>query len=335
MRPRARLPGGGTQLAESLAAVPAAALERIAYFPDGVAMYNLALTAKHPFFSEYFIEAVDPQQRGSVLATRLLRIAIEATMARLVAGVGGQKRSGWVSANLDMEKLQAILSAADAEAPDQCIVSGSLVVQAVLGAEWPGSDIDLFCSSQAAPYVRASLVNVAGFGFLDFKEGRYEVLEAARRHEGQIEHVEAWVVLPEEGSELWGEDTPEAREAHAAEGQPAVSPPCRALCLEFGRQARIPHPNYPMHILFDPASGHGMDTAPEVGNENGLQFLSLNFPNEVTRQNPDSIGTERTLRFPQDNPLPYNRHFDEWPGFCNVADLIVVSRRFFPPRSFC
>ena len=46
MRPRARLPSGGTQLAESLAAVPAAALERIAYFSDGVAMYNLALTSR-------------------------------------------------------------------------------------------------------------------------------------------------------------------------------------------------------------------------------------------------------------------------------------------------
>jgi hypothetical protein len=293
----------------SLVFIPVGEFERIARFSSGIDMYNLALTAKHPFFSEYFVDRGQepPQQRGSALATRLLRIAIEATMTRLICGVGGtswthanenrvrlhDEPGRWVSARLDMHKLHTIMAAADEIAPNQVIISGSLVVQAVLGAGWAGSDIDIFCTSQVAPYVRAALVNVAGFGFTGFKEGRYEVLEAARRHEGQIEHVESWVVMPDEGSEFWGEDTPEARAAQEEDNEPALLPPCRELCVDYGRRARMRSGSY---ILFNAEIGHDMTTVPE------------------------------------DNPLPYNRDFWTWPGFCEVADLIVGNAKSVDPR---
>eukprot|EP01043_Picozoa_sp_COSAG02_P097126 COSAG02_NODE_33369_length_501_cov_0.743781_1_plen_112_part_10 len=88
----------------SLVFIPVGEFERIARFSSGIDMYNLALTAKHPFFSEYFVDRGQepPQQRGSALATRLLRIAIEATMTRLICGVGG---TSWTHANENRVRL--------------------------------------------------------------------------------------------------------------------------------------------------------------------------------------------------------------------------------------
>ena len=196
----------------SLTRLPHPALERVASFSDGPSMYSLALTAKHPFFSDYF--AVD-SVRGTAFATRLLSIAVRGQLSRLVSRVGGapqidrygarSESEQWVSAGLNMAKLDGILGAASTSVAPQALISGSIVVQALLGKEWSGSDIDIFCTQDAAAHVRGRLSSIARFGLSGFKLGEYCQDQQVRSLESNIEHVETWVTTPEETSPQWTE----------------------------------------------------------------------------------------------------------------------------------
>ena len=61
-------PAEQMQRGRHIFALPSTALERIATFSDGPSMYNLALTAKDPFFTDYFGGG---GARGTAFATRL------------------------------------------------------------------------------------------------------------------------------------------------------------------------------------------------------------------------------------------------------------------------
>ena len=111
-----------------------------------------------------------------------------------------------MSAGLNMAKLDGILGAASTSvAPRQALISGSIVVQALLGKEWSGSDIDIFCTQDAAAHVRGRLSSIARFGLSGFKLGEYCLDQQVRSLESNIEHVETWVTTPEETSPQWNE----------------------------------------------------------------------------------------------------------------------------------
>jgi hypothetical protein len=75
----------------------------------------------------------------------------------------------------------------------------------VLGKEWTGSDIDIFCTQDAAAHVRGRLSSDARLGLSGFKLGRYSQDQQVRSLESNIEHVEEWATTPEDSSPEWDE----------------------------------------------------------------------------------------------------------------------------------
>ena len=104
------------------------------------AIYALCLTT-----AAFHME--DPD--GGVLATRLLREALSASLQRVL-------------------QFHAVPASAVAFGPLRragrpgAVLGGSTMVQVVLGETWAGSDIDILCTPAAAPAVRTQLVE-SGF----------------------------------------------------------------------------------------------------------------------------------------------------------------------------
>ena len=103
--------------------LPVPALERIASFSSGAAMYRVALTAKNPFFSDYFQEGTPA--RGSALASSLIRIAMDGSLSRLLMQLGGDDKN--TNARIDLTKLNTILQAVEGDGEGrQALVAGSV-----------------------------------------------------------------------------------------------------------------------------------------------------------------------------------------------------------------
>ena len=293
--------------------LPVPALERIASFSSGAAMYRVALTAKNPFFSDYFQEGTPA--RGSVLGSRLIRIAMDGSLSRLLMQLGGEDKS--TNARLDLTKLDTILRAVEGDGEGrQALVAGSvrnsapsparrpvsphgptrrqMIVQAALGAapvNYRKSDLDIFVTHAAAPRLRAGLVSTAEFGLRGWKQGGYGDDHQSRTIENWLDHVEEWVRLPEEGSELWGSEDDWERPDY----DPTLEPPTREECEEYGEE-EMEH--------------GGARTSGNVYERSG------SYPRPLV-----------DLTMADDVPLPFNWYFDyQYPGFNAVCDLVVGRR---------
>ena len=84
--------------------------------------------------------------RTGVVA-RLFHQAMKTTLANIL-----------LDHNLQLEDIFPPGSATDSEGRPQVLIAGSAAVQAVLGKRWGRSDIDVFCTWEAAPLVRNRLV---------------------------------------------------------------------------------------------------------------------------------------------------------------------------------
>jgi hypothetical protein len=68
-------------------------------------------------------------------------------------------KSNSASVGRDVDVFNSFRRLANSLSPDSVAMSGSIVVQAVLGDQWDGSDIDVYCTQGAAPAVRTWLIN--------------------------------------------------------------------------------------------------------------------------------------------------------------------------------
>ena len=87
----------------------------------------------------------------------------------------------------------------------QVLLSGSIVVQAALGEQWKGSDVDIFCTWAAAPKVRERLIEQGKLvcsGACDDYSFPPDAEDVS-----QVDHVEGYAALPQPGHhalESWG-----------------------------------------------------------------------------------------------------------------------------------
>ena len=117
----------------------------IARMSSGVDMYNLALTSRI-FFVGY--------EAGSrVLATDLLSIAMRGFLKRTLREVDDHGNG---------LRLEDIFEHNPEPETPRLVISGSCVVQAIVGQRYPESDVDLFCTWGAAPQVRRRLIESCG-----------------------------------------------------------------------------------------------------------------------------------------------------------------------------
>jgi hypothetical protein len=70
-------------------------------------------------------------------------------------------------------------------------LSGSLVLQVLLGEAWDGADLDLFCTAQATRLVRTRLVQL-GLVFSGTYTSSYQHIGHATDVSNVVKHVEKW-----------------------------------------------------------------------------------------------------------------------------------------------
>jgi hypothetical protein len=128
-----------------------------------------------------------PQPQGPLLATKLLREALNSSLHRVLQ---------------HLEVPAAAVGFANLISPNGpgAVVSGSTMVQVVLGEVWKASDIDIFCTAATARAVRSKLV---GNGFTlarmhnDYSDAGSGML--AFSLESKVHHVEGWATTPADG----------------------------------------------------------------------------------------------------------------------------------------
>ena len=144
--------------------------------------YNLCLTSKH-FHS---------QRSLSLLSTRVLKSSLLSSLAKVLR----HNETGITLENLAC--LQRLLTRFGLPA-NSFFLSGSTIVQACLGVLWEKStnvktDVDIFCSQDAAPIVRSWLVtaNAAGPGHHIFTGAHFGYFDQSHFvvQESPISHVE-------------------------------------------------------------------------------------------------------------------------------------------------
>jgi len=188
--------------------LPPSLLQRIASFsgnPPGI--YSLCLSSK---------AFQMPQPQGLRLATTLLREALKSSLHRI----------------LRYHKVPAgAVAFADLCCPANgpgAVLSGSMMVQVLLGEVWKDSDIDIFCTAAAAPAVRSKLVQNGftlarlHFNYSDSGNGML-----ASSLESKVHHVEGWATTPADG------EVPERLEGWSEEPKPFKF----AKACEYGKTA--------------------------------------------------------------------------------------------------
>jgi len=100
---------------------------------------------------------------------------------------------GWNRANINRnnaDMFESFSCLAKSLPPHSVALSGSIVLQAVLGEKWDESDIDIYCTQEAAPTVRSWLIG-------KFEQVLVDVLsEYNTTHNPVIHHVEGWANEP-------------------------------------------------------------------------------------------------------------------------------------------
>ena len=84
--------------------------------------------------------------------TRTMGGAMDRSMARALS----QSKAG---ANRNIDIFNTFVKLANSLPPGSVAMSGSIVVQAMLGEQWGGSDIDVYCTKWAAPSVRTWIIS--------------------------------------------------------------------------------------------------------------------------------------------------------------------------------
>ena len=106
-------------------------------------------------------------------------------------------KSNSASVGRDVDVFNSFRRLANSLSPNSVAMSGSIVVQAVLGDQWDGSDIDVYCTQGAAPAVRTWLINDVNQVLV----GVHASYCPGERG-SNIHHVEHWANEPKVGKAL-------------------------------------------------------------------------------------------------------------------------------------
>jgi hypothetical protein len=124
----------------SLCSLPGEVLEVVAKSARPPDVYQLCLAMKGPHASS-----------DVPLLTRLMN-------ASLIESMKLSLRENNASFRDDIDLFNSFVNLALSLKPNSVAMSGSVVVQAALGETWGGSDIDVYCTHDAAPVVRSWLI---------------------------------------------------------------------------------------------------------------------------------------------------------------------------------
>jgi len=130
-------------------------------------------------------------QGQAVLATRLLRDALMSSLQRVLT-----------HHKIPLPAV-SFASMRSADGTPGAVLSGSTMVQVVLGEVWTGSDIDVFTLAPAAPAVRTQLVQ-NGFTVARFHNSYEDNGNGMTAYllETKVHHVEGWAFTPEDSEEF-------------------------------------------------------------------------------------------------------------------------------------
>ena len=117
----------------------------------------------------------------------------------------------------DIDLFASFVNLAQSLKPNSVAMSGSIVVQAALGVTWDGSNIDVYCTHDAAPVVRSWLIAdvhqvLVGIDS-GYSQGRPRAVlsgtpsQRNNRDGNPIFHVEHWANAPNDGDLLRSEDS--------------------------------------------------------------------------------------------------------------------------------
>ena len=179
-------------------------------------IYSLVLVSKAQFFGNYF------EVHGGVpLAATLLQDAMQRSLERRLRLFECMKR-GPAYRPISLKLSELFPEGVDDENPTQVILAGSIVVQAALETTWIDSDIDIFCTWEAAPRVRQRIIDHC---FL-MCSGACDTYSSPSVSElNTIDHVEGYAARPSDThlSGGWHEQTYDEYYAQAlAHGQEAT-----------------------------------------------------------------------------------------------------------------
>jgi hypothetical protein len=123
------------------------------------------------------------QHRASLFAQKLV---YDALLRSLNASVRGNRFNALSDDNGDFVASFTRLSRSLPK--NAVLLSGSIMVQTILGQIWENSDIDIYCTHNAAPAVRAWLFTQAGLVLTNVSPGRYNDMGVEFGHVEQYTH---------------------------------------------------------------------------------------------------------------------------------------------------
>ena len=147
-----------------------------------------------------------PGERSETLACRLLSVTLLDNLERVLQKVMPPnsplyETPSCVSRGLSRGITRSFSQMCSSLPPGSVVISGSSIVQAILGAGW-GGDLDIYCTSGSAPYVRKWLVDEAGKTLVNVKRG-YSSRILSLSNESNIVHVEQYGNTPKDGAEIF------------------------------------------------------------------------------------------------------------------------------------
>ena len=191
--------------------VPSEVLEVVAQYCTPPDVFNLSLTSK-----EFLAETHCQPPPSSVLfkggeshghELSLMNKLLHVSMLQSLKDVLKRNRASF---RPEIDIFKSFTDLANSQPPNSVAVSGSIVVQAVLGVKWEDSDLDVYCTVDAAPAVRSWLINDVKQVLVGvhpaYHPGLFQPHALTLAYEGTpvspsefIGGVEKWINTPDDG----------------------------------------------------------------------------------------------------------------------------------------
>lgn len=197
------------ELSATFVDIPDDPMLLVAQFLKPPQVYNLCLTNHDRFFRQAGnsaslndgmtggASAASHQARGgnapgALFSTNLLRHSLLSSLRRVL------RKS---SAGLSLDQVSF-----SGTPRGSVVLTGSSMVQCCLGETYKLCDLDVFCTTGAAPAVRSWLIKEGGMLFQGFCDTYVGVEDLTHPIDSKIHHVEYYSLLPEDGEEQYYSD---------------------------------------------------------------------------------------------------------------------------------
>ena len=136
--------------------VPCEVLELIAQYCTPPDVFNLSLTNKEILTESHCQPSPSSTPLKGGASHGLTNKLLHVSMLQSLKDVLKRNRASF---RPEIDIFKTFTDLANSLPPNSVAMSGSIVVQAALGVNWEGSDIDVYCTVDAAPAVRSWLIN--------------------------------------------------------------------------------------------------------------------------------------------------------------------------------